>query len=345
MGRYGIWTGLLLAAVVTASAGCDGGGATPTGGNGGPAPVESMPEPADAQPAVKPEPPAAVSPLAPHWGILTSLTSWDAATPDARRAAVDAVAGTLDAFKFQSMRTLTCGAQSHEVGAFRHPKSGLFFSLVPGGEFDAGSPPEEPGREPEETLHRVTLTAPFLISCTEVTQSAWKKVMGSKGPSRYPNAKHPVENVTWEDADAFCENAGVALPTEAQWEYACRAGSSAAFCFGDDESKLDEYAWYSAPNTDLTSTQNVAGKKPNAFGLFDMHGNVWEYCADWKADYPSGPVVDPRGSGNATRYRVVRGGSFGYKAQGARCAYRTGAAQRAKSKIRGFRVVLNIWLD
>ena len=135
-----------------------------------------------------------------------------------------------------------------------------------------------------------------------------------RNPSYHRNgAKTPVGQVRWDDATKFCERLSAQtgekfqLPTEAQWEYACRGGSTMAFCFGDNEGQLDEYAWY-CENSDR-EPHAVGRKRPNAWGLYDMHGNAWEWCQDWYGHYPSGGVTDPLGPRDG-RQRVNRGGGF-----------------------------------
>jgi formylglycine-generating enzyme required for sulfatase activity len=138
---------------------------------------------------------------------------------------------------------------------------------------------------------------------------------------------HPVVNVTWNDAVAFCEwlsrkeGKTYRLPTEAEWEYACRAGSTTKWCFGDTESQLGDYAWFRSNSENVTHP--VGGKRPNAWGLQDMHGNVWEWCADWYENdyYGSSPPDDPNGPSSGT-YRVLRRGSWGDNARYARSSGR-----------------------
>jgi formylglycine-generating enzyme required for sulfatase activity len=135
-----------------------------------------------------------------------------------------------------------------------------------------------------------------------------------KNPSEFKGATNPVEGLSWEDATEFCKKLSektrqtVRLPTEAEWEYACRAGTESAFSFGDDLSALGDYAWW-AGNSDKT-THPVGQKKPNSWGLYDMHGNVLEWCADWYGEYPKGPATDPSGPATGDR-RVLRGGGVG----------------------------------
>jgi formylglycine-generating enzyme required for sulfatase activity len=152
-----------------------------------------------------------------------------------------------------------------------------------------------------------------------------------------------VENVSWEDVQEFIkklpakEGVKYRLPTEAEWEYACRAGSTTRFCFGDDDSKLVEYAWYS--NNSDRKTHDVGKKKANSWGLYDMHGNVWEWCQDWYgADYyKNSPAGDPQGPKNG-QYHVVRGGSWLDLEGHIRSADRSGVTASQRNKNRGFRV-------
>jgi formylglycine-generating enzyme required for sulfatase activity len=138
-------------------------------------------------------------------------------------------------------------------------------------------------------------------------------------PSSHKGDDLPVEQVSWQDCQKFCGKTGLRLPTEAEWEYACRAGSDGEYCFGDGESSLGEYAWYSANSGN--QTHPVGQKKANAFGLHDAHGNVWEWCQDWYGSYGSSSEQDPQGPSSGSR-RVFRGGSFGRDAGGCRSARR-----------------------
>ena len=142
----------------------------------------------------------------------------------------------------------------------------------------------------------------------EVTQEQYEAVMGNNPSSRTKGAKLPVTDVLWEDCQEFTKklnaktSGGYRLPTEAEWEYACRAGTSTVYAFGDSLTNSDA-------NFGGSSTKAVGGYKPNAFGLYDMHGNVWEWCEDWYDDYPAGAVIDPKGPATG-KSRVLRGGSF-----------------------------------
>jgi len=216
--------------------------------------------------------------------------------------------------------------------------------LIPAGKFMMGSPKEEKDRFDNEGPQReVTLTKPFYMGVYEVTQAQYEAVMGAN-PSRYKGPTNPVESVSWDEAAEFSkklsEKAGraVRLPTEAEWEYACRAGTQTAFSFGDDPLALGDYAWHGRNSGD--TTHPVGQKKPNAWGLFDMLGNVQEWCADWKGDsFGKGPSKDP--SGPATgELRVQRGGSyFNSSADAYRCARSESDYPANRSGSRGLRCV------
>jgi len=187
--------------------------------------------------------------------------------------------------------------------------------LIRPGKFMMGSPDSEQGRQGDEgPQHEVVITKPFYMGVTEVTQAQYEAVMGTN-PSKFKGPTNPVDSVTWDEAVEFCrrlsEKTGktVRLPTEAEWEYACRAGTKTRFSFGDSDSVLGDYAWYKSNSGGKTNP--VGQKKPNPWGLYDMHGNVWEWCADWYGDYPKGAVTDPQGPAAGTS-RVLRGGSLLY---------------------------------
>ena len=179
--------------------------------------------------------------------------------------------------------------------------------LIPAGKFMMGSPTTEVGRKNDETQHQVTLTKPFYMGKYEVTQEQWEGVMGIN-PSKTKGEKLPVTDVSWNDCQEFIKklnsktNGGYRLPTEAEWEYACRAGTTTMYSVGNSLTKSDA-------NIDSDSIKAVGGYKPNTFGLHDMHGNVYEWCEDWKADYPEGAITNPKGPASGST-RVLRGGSF-----------------------------------
>jgi formylglycine-generating enzyme required for sulfatase activity len=177
----------------------------------------------------------------------------------------------------------------------------------PPGTFLMGSPEDEEDRFDDETPHHVTLTRGFWIGKYPVTQRQWLRVMRNN-PSEFLSAglDAPVDSVSWNDAQLFCSTVSRAeeircrLPTEAEWEYACRAGSSGKWCFGDSREQLKLYAWNDYYGSDLAEHDRfpnhlVGQKKPNSWGIYDMHGNVGEWCADWYAPYPAQSTTDPQG--------------------------------------------------
>jgi formylglycine-generating enzyme required for sulfatase activity/predicted Ser/Thr protein kinase len=217
--------------------------------------------------------------------------------------------------------------------------------LIRPGKFIMGSPDSEKGRVVHEgPQHEVTISKPFYMGVTEVTQEQYQAIMG-KNPSGWKGATNPVENVSWDDVAQFCKKLSektrqaVRLPTEAEWEYACRAGTQTASSFGDDPFALGDYAWWDG-NSDKT-THPVGQKKPNAWGLYDMHGNVCEWCADWYGDYPNGAVKDPQGPASGT-YRVLRGGCLLTTPSVDRSALRVLDPPSKRSGIYGFRVVVSV---
>ena len=208
---------------------------------------------------------------------------------------------------------------------------GMTFRLIPAGTFVMGSPTDELGRGTDEDQYTVTLSEPYYIQTTEVTQGQWKAVMGSN-PSSFTDCglNCPVEYISWDDAQTFITilnamgEGSYTLPTEIQWEYAARAGSNKAFANGDisdtaTDPSLDVMAWYLSNSN--TTTHAVAQKQANAWGLFDMHGNVWEWCHDWYGTYPTGSVTDRVGPSSGSN-KVRRGGSFGSVAHKCRSAKR-----------------------
>ncbi|MDO4576454.1 MAG: SUMF1/EgtB/PvdO family nonheme iron enzyme [Planctomycetia bacterium] len=221
------------------------------------------------------------------------------------------------------------------------------FRWCPAGSFMMGSPSSETGRKDDETQHRVTLTKGFWMLETEVTQEMWAAVMGRSQADQNrlvdytsdkgTGARYPIYRVNWEECQEFCQKLrsqglNVQLPTEAQWEYACRAGTTGVYA-GD----LDSMAWY---NDNSDSTTHVVGqKKPNAWGLYDMHGNVWEWCADRNDDYPSYSVTDPTGPTYGS-HRVHRGGSWYDDALSCRSADRRYDTPTRRRDTLGFRPVL-----
>ena len=213
---------------------------------------------------------------------------------------------------------------------------GLVFVPIPAGGFMMGSNNGRPNKRP---AHSVDISRAFEMSRTEVTQAQWQWLMGNN-PSQFRNPKRPVEQVTWNDTQDFIRKLNerddgytYRLPTEAEWEYAARAGTE-----DDYAGNLDAMAWYK--NNAAGATHEVGSKEPNGFGLHDMHGNVWEWCADYYAEgyYSSSPIVDPQGPGTGTT-RVVRGGSWYYAADQQRSSFRLGMAPLFRNANFGFRLV------
>jgi formylglycine-generating enzyme required for sulfatase activity len=197
---------------------------------------------------------------------------------------------------------------------------------IPAGSFMMG---DEKGDADERPVHKVTIGKPFYLGKFEVTQEQWEAVMGGN-PSHFKGKQNPVDRVSWEAAQEFIKKLNekfaasgttFSLPTEAQWEYACRAGGSTRYGFGNAEGDLAEYGWL-ADNAGGT-THPVGEKKPNAWGLYDMHGNVWEWCADWYDGkyYSQSSATDPTGP-TVVSSRVLRGGSWGDPAPYCRSASR-----------------------
>jgi len=213
--------------------------------------------------------------------------------------------------------------------------------LIRPGRFVMGSPDSEQGRAADEgPQHVVVISKPFYMGVTEVTQAQYEAVMGTN-PSDFKGPTNPVEKVGWADAVEFCrklsEKTGkaVRLPTEAEWEYACRAGTKTRFSFGDSEGALGDYAWYMGNSGN--KTQPVGRKKPNPWGLYDMHGNVMEWCADMYGNYSSEASTDPQAPGSGGR-RVFRGGAWkNGVTDGFRCADRLDRHPDGRGSDYGFR--------
>ena len=243
---------------------------------------------------------------------------------------------------------------------------GMKLVLIPKGRFLMGSPPDEVGLDDSERRHEVTISRDYYLGVHEVTQAQYKKVMG-KNPShfqgdqvaeRHPqtnrvvkdvdSSNHPVESVSWDEAVEFCQRLSALpeekkagrvyrLPTEAEWEYACRAGSQTVYGYGNNAESLGEYAWHDGNSGN--KTHSVGQKKPNAWGLHDMHGNAWEWCSDWfGADYyTQSPKDDPKGPLSGS-LRVYRGGCWRFPAGFCRSASRGRFILVDQRGILGFRV-------
>ena len=213
------------------------------------------------------------------------------------------------------------------------PECDWVFCFIPAGSFMMGD---------EGNQHEVTLTRDFYLSRHPVTQRQWEMVMG-KNPSNFRGADKPVEQVSWKDVQQYIKKLNelvgesrYRLPTETQWEYACRAGNKGKYCFGDQETLLGEYAWYHGNSNN--ETHPVGLKKANAWGLYDMHGNVWEWVQDWRSDYPNGSVTDPQGTTSGS-FRVNRGGSWYENAKHCRSTNRGSSGPGGRDFNLGFRLL------
>jgi formylglycine-generating enzyme required for sulfatase activity len=208
----------------------------------------------------------------------------------------------------------------------------LVLAPIPAGTFMMGSPATEDKRGDNETQHRVTISKPFYMGIHPVTQAQYQAIMG-KNPANFQGNDLPVEQVNWNDAVEFCQKisqkAGrtFRLPTEAEWEYACRAGTTTPFYFGNtistEQANYDGNYTYGngVKGVHRQKTTSVGSFPANAWGLHDMHGNVWEWCADWYGDYPAEAAIDPQGVSNGPS-RVLRGGSWNNNPQNCRSANR-----------------------
>jgi len=222
---------------------------------------------------------------------------------------------------------------------------GMKLVSIPAGEFDMG---QASGESDEKPVHRVQITKPLFMGMHEVTNAQWNRVVGEI-PSKWRDDSRPVEQVSWADAARFCQALSAMpeelkaermyrLPTEAEWEYACRAGTPPQSAYGNNKSQLDDYGWYTANSGG--ATHPVGQKLANPWGLYDMHGNVAEWCSDWTGGkYAEGVVKDPVGPPNG-HSRVARGGGYNDTKTDCRAADRAGFNPTATVAVVGFRVVM-----
>ncbi len=263
-------------------------------------------------------------------------------------------------------------AEKSAIDKFITNGIGMKLALIPAGKFLMGSPADEKDRDPDELQHEVAITKPFYMGVYEVTQAEYEKVMG-KNPSFFNrksggSQEHPVDQVEFPEAEDFCrrlsqfaaeKQAGrvYRLPTEAEWEYACRASTTMVYHFGDTLStklaNFDGRVPYGGAEKGnfLGKTVKVGSYPPNAFGLYDMHGNVWEWCADFYDEtyYSKSPKEDPKGpaqgvlpTGYGNFFHVVRGGCWLDDARGCRAAYRFRYMPSDRYRLVGFRVVCEV---
>jgi formylglycine-generating enzyme required for sulfatase activity len=276
-------------------------------------------------------------------------------------------------YSFIGAACISCTAQEEKASLPKEITNsiGMKFVLIPAGRFMMGSPAAGQVFPNNEVLHEVELTQPFYLGTTEVTEHQWARVMEDefetkvieirdpdtqllirKEEQKIRNTKLgsqlPMRNISWTQAVKFCrrlekiaeekeKGRNYRLPTESQWEYACRAGTSTAYSFGDSADALGEYGWFQGNSN---GSQPVGKKMPNAWGLYDMHGNVLEWCSDWHGDYPGGLAVDPTGSTDGS-HRVTRGGFWFFSASGCRSAYRSWLVPTKRGDYLGFRVHLS----
>ena len=264
-------------------------------------------------------------------------------------------------------------AHTPKVMIGTEPKPGVAFTVsdlslemlwCPPGIFHAGSPPDEELRDFDEILREVTLTKGFWLGKHEVTQTQWEKIMGNN-PSHFKGPDLPAEKMSWDGAKTFCKkltdrerNEGrlpkgweYELPTEAHWEYACRAGTKTAWSFGNSPAEMPKNANFSDKSSKLQGndidyddgfeyTAPVGSFPPNAWGFHDMHGNVFEWCQDWHGAYPDRAVTDPTGTRTGS-LRVLRGGGWFSTAVSCRSAYRGRDPPSNRYNYDGFRVCLS----
>jgi formylglycine-generating enzyme len=251
---------------------------------------------------------------------------------------------SLNFFRASILATLLVSAFSLSA----QTKPTIKWASIPAGTFMMGSPASEVDRGDDEIQHEVTLSA-FKMSAYEVTfeqYDAFCVATQRENPSDegWGRGKRPVINVSWDDATAFAKWMGCRLPTEAEWEYACRAGSSTPFNTGSNlttnQANYDGNYPYSNNALGIYREQSteVGSFAPNAYGLYDMHGNVWEWCSDWYGEYPSSPQTNPRGSSEPAR-RVFRGGSWNFYANYCRSARRIICYPGNRYRDIGFRLV------
>ena len=226
------------------------------------------------------------------------------------------------------------------------------FRWIPPGKFLMGSPTSEALRGSSEILHEVSLSRGFWLADTACTQAFWLAVWPVNPSHFQDDPRKPVENVAWHDAQRFIDELNrrlpglhARLPSEAEWEYACRAGTRTPFCFGErvTTDQVNYHGDYPYPGAEKGLFRGqpcpVASLPANAWGLYEMHGNVWEWCADWYADYPTTPQTNPQGPSSG-KMRVLRGGTWSDPARYARSANRSRIEPAYRPRSTGFRLAL-----
>ena len=263
--------------------------------------------------------------------------------------------------------------RGQEAGKVITNSIGMKLAVIPAGKFMMGSPASEADRDAGEVQHEVAITRSFYMGVNLVTQGQYEKML-NKNPSFFHpknngSLEHPVDQVVWPDAGEFCKKLSMLpeekaagrvyrLPTEAEWEFACRAGTKTAFHFGDSLSSKQANcngnypAGGAAKGPYLARTEKVGSYPPNAWGLYDMHGNLWQWCADWYDPdyYKNSPKTDPKGPANGVVptgfrdqfFRVVRGGCWLDEARGCRAAHRFRLMPDERYRWVGFRVACDV---
>ncbi len=246
--------------------------------------------------------------------------------------------------EIRAVHSVEIASQPVENDVYVDQNSGITFAWIPPGEFQMGA--NNIGEE-ERPIHPVKITCGLWLGKYPVTNAEYERFLKTNkrtkseywSDGRLSQSEQPIVGVSWEEASAFCTWAGGRLPTEAEWEYACRAGSTTAYSFGEDESQLFDFGWFTENSNG--QTQPVGAKNPNPLGLYDTHGNVWEWCADWydPTYYSRAAHGDPTGPDSGDR-RVIRGGSWSNSARDCRSASRYGRSPSYRSRYLGFRLVL-----
>ena len=304
--------------------------------------------------------------------FLGLAMAWRAARRNGRSAVVAACA------ILAVLLGVVFSAEAEQTNVVNAPVAnsiGMKLVEIKPGSFVMGSPglASVAGRFVDEIQHKVTLTKRFFIGTTDVTRGQFAafvkdsgyrteaeiddwaftfdgmsfiKVYGNswRHPGFDQSDDHPAVDISWNDATAFCnwlsrkEGKHYRLPTEAEWEYACRAGTTTKYNTGDEDEALGAAGWY-LDNSDQ-ATHPVAQKKPNAWGLYDMHGNAWQWCSDWYDNYPNGDTTDPHGPATG-EFRILRGGSWSYSATYCRASCRDSRPPEGRDGGIGFRVVMD----
>jgi formylglycine-generating enzyme required for sulfatase activity len=243
---------------------------------------------------------------------------------------------------------LVLGGAAASLAEEKTNSLGMEFVLIPAGSFTMGADENsEAANDWETPAHLVTISRPFYLAKYEATQAQWEAVMGDN-PSKFKGPDNPVEQVSWEDVQEFIRKLNqkegtdkYRLPTEAEWEYAARAGTTGAYSFGDEAEALEAYAWY-GEDAYSGSAHPVGQKEPNGWGLYDMHGNVWEWVQDWYDEnyYAGSPATDPQGPPSGSS-RVDRGGGWSNTAGSCRSAIRLGLTPIVRFGNLGFRLAFS----